>query len=53
MWQSLERKAGFIAQMFRARVTERHLDDVVLSYGEVKAIAAGNPQLLEQASLAA
>lgn len=51
MWQTLERKARFIAQMFRRTITEREIDDIadiVLTYGEVKALAAGNPMLLEQ-----
>jgi len=49
-WQTLERKAGFIAQVLRAdpegpRSVE-HQDDEVLSYGEIKAISTGDPDFL-------
>lgn len=56
MWQTLERKARFIAQAFQADGPVREIEDLgdmVLSYGEVKALATGNPHLLEQATLAA
>lgn len=54
MWQGLERKARFIAQMLDAGSTVREIEDVSdseLSYGEVKALAAGNPMLMEHAEL--
>ena len=60
MWQTLERKARFIAQlqhgMLAADTGERTVDDLgeaVLSYAEVKALATGNPLLLEEAHAAA
>ena len=56
MWQTLERKARFIAQMYVSDGVIREFEDVgdaVLTYGEVKALAAGNPDLLRQAELMA
>ena len=56
MWQTCERKAGFIDQVMRGQVTGRDLDDVgenVLSYAEVKALATGNPLVIEQAGVQA
>lgn len=52
MWQALERKARFIAQILTGRLTARVIEDigdVALTYAEVKALATGNPLLLEQA----
>ena len=47
MWGTVERKAAFIAQVTRGDTElARQLDDVgeqSLSYGEVKALATGNP----------
>jgi hypothetical protein len=54
MWQTCERKAGFIDQVMRGDVIGRDLDDVgdaVLSYAEVKALATGNPLVIEQAGV--
>lgn len=51
-----ERKAGFIDQVMRGNVAGRDLDDVgdaVLSYAEVKALATGNPLVIEQAGVQA
>ena len=60
MWQTLERKARFIAQLHRgmldADTGDRTVDDLgeaVLSFAEVKALATGNPMLLEEARAAA
>ena len=56
MWQTCERKAGFIDQVMRGDVVGRDLDDVgdaVLSYAEVKALATGNPLVIEQAGVQA
>lgn len=53
MWQTLERKAGFIGQMFR-HATDRSVEDIgdiVLDYAQVKALAAGSPLLAELATL--
>lgn len=54
MWQGLERKARFIAQMLDSGSTVREVEDVSeseLTYGEVKALAAGNPMLMKHAEL--
>ncbi len=51
-WQTVERKAKFIAQMQRGSLDVREMEDVgdaALSFAEVKALAAGNPYLLEKA----
>jgi N12 class adenine-specific DNA methylase len=56
MWQMLERKAAFIAQILTGELTAREVEDVdpvALSYAEVKALATGQPLLLEAASVAA
>ena len=52
-WQTVERKAKFIAQVMRGRLDVRELDDIgdnALSFAEVKAIAAGDPMILEKAA---
>ena len=55
MWGTVERKATFIAQVTRGdRELARHIDDVgetSLSYGEVKALATGNPLIMEKAGV--
>jgi N12 class adenine-specific DNA methylase/SAM-dependent methyltransferase len=56
MWQILARKAVFIAQLMRGRFDSRSVDDIgdqALSFAEVRALATGNPLLLEQAAAAA
>ncbi|HYU84387.1 MAG TPA: SNF2-related protein, partial [Kribbellaceae bacterium] len=56
MWQTVARKSQFIAQMMRGRLDVREIEDVgdaALSYNEVKALATGNPLLLDQAALQA
>src|SRR6185312_8817214 len=56
MWQTLQRKAAFIEQLYRAEPSARTIDDLgdaVLTYAEVKALATGNALLLEQAEAAA
>jgi N12 class adenine-specific DNA methylase len=56
LWQTVERKAGFIHQVMRGDVTGRHIDDIgeqALSYAEVKALATGNPLILEKAGIEA
>jgi N12 class adenine-specific DNA methylase len=52
LWQVLERKARFIGQVLGGRPAGRDVDDIgdaTLSYAEVKALATGNPLLLELA----
>jgi hypothetical protein len=49
MWQALETKARFIAQVMTGSSTVRRAEDIggqELSYAEVKAIASGNPAVL-------
>ncbi|PLS75695.1 MAG: helicase [Actinobacteria bacterium] len=55
-WQTLERKATFIHQIMRGDVGAREIDDIgdqALSYAEVKALATGNPLIMERAGVAA
>lgn len=54
--QTVERKAAFINQVMRGEVTDRSIDDVgdqALSYAEVKALATGNPLIMEKAGVEA
>src|SRR5204862_2582629 len=49
MWQALETKARFIAQVVTGQSAARRAEDIgghELSYAEVKAIASGNPAVL-------
>lgn len=51
MWQILENKARFINQVMRGDVSVRSAEDLegsALTYAEVKAIASGNPAVLEK-----
>ena len=52
MWQTLERKARFIGQVMRGKLDAREIGDIgdtVLSFSEVKALATGNPLLMDKA----
>lgn len=53
MWQTLERKGRFIDQIMRGTLDgARDIEDIseaTLSFAEFKAIASGNPLLLQQA----
>jgi hypothetical protein len=54
MWQTLETKARFIAQVMRGDRAIRSVEDVALatlSYAEVKALASGNPLVIEKAGV--
>jgi len=54
MWQTLETKAKFIAQVMSGDMTVRRLEDMdsaALTYAEVKAIASGNPLVIEKAQV--
>ncbi|MEX0705788.1 MAG: hypothetical protein WD041_04150, partial [Nitriliruptoraceae bacterium] len=57
MWQTIERKARFIAQVMRGRLDSRDIEEIdsnaVLSAAEAKAISSGNPLLLEQSTIQA
>lgn len=54
-WQTLERKASFINQVMGRKYTGRELagdiSDEEMSYAQVKAIASGNPLVMEEARL--
>ncbi|MCA1680409.1 MAG: hypothetical protein LC777_16385, partial [Actinobacteria bacterium] len=53
-WQTVERKAGFIAQVMRGRLDVREIDDIgdsALSFAEVKALASGDPLILDKAAV--
>lgn len=55
-WQALERKSKSFDVLYDSANVVREVEDisdVSLGYGEVKALAAGNPKLLEQAKLQA
>lgn len=54
MWQTLERKAAFIAQVTRGELPDRDVDDIgdqALSFAEVKALSTGDPLVLEKAAV--
>jgi N12 class adenine-specific DNA methylase len=54
MWQTLETKAKFIAQVMSGDMTMRRLEDMdsaALTYAEIKAIASGNPLVIEKAQV--
>jgi N12 class adenine-specific DNA methylase len=54
MWQTVERKAVFINQVATGRTADREVEDIgdqALSYAEVKALATGNPLILEKAGV--
>ena len=51
MFQTIEAKARFIAQIMTDKITVRSAEDiegVVLSYAEVKALASGNPVVMQK-----
>ena len=52
-WQTVGRKATFIAQVMRGRLDAREIEDIgdtALSAAEAKALASGNPLVLEKAT---
>lgn len=54
MWQCLETKAKFIGQVMSGESHARRIEDLdnpPLSYSEIKAIASGNPLVLERAKI--
>ena len=54
MWQTLETKAKFIHQVMAGDMHIRHIEDIdsrALTYAEVKAIASGNPLVMEKATV--
>jgi hypothetical protein len=51
MWQTLETKARFIHQVTRGETSVRAAEDLesgALTYAEIKAIASGNPAVVEK-----
>jgi N12 class adenine-specific DNA methylase len=51
MWQTLETKARFIHQVMAGQTTVRAAEDLdagALTYAEIKAIASGNPAVMEK-----
>ena len=51
MWQTLETKQSFIQQVMCGNVTVREAEDLesgALSFAEIKAIASGNPLVMEK-----
>lgn len=54
MWQTLETKAKFISQVMTGETAARRIEDLdapALTYAEVKAIASGNPMIVEKAKV--
>ena len=52
-WQTVARKATFINQIMRGRLDSREIEDIgdtALSAAEAKALASGNPLILEKAN---
>jgi hypothetical protein len=53
-WQAIESKARFISQIMAGEVTARTAEDVdqlVMTAAQIKAIASGNPQILEKVAV--
>ena len=53
-WQTVERKARFINQVMRGRLDVRDIEDIgenTLSFAEVKALASGDPLILDKAKI--
>src|ERR1700688_3476501 len=51
MWQTLETKARFIQQVMSGQTSVRSAEDLesgALTYAEIKAIASGNPAVMEK-----
>lgn len=54
MWQTVQRKAKFIAQVMQGDLTVREMDDVdemVLTAAEIMALASDNPLVMEKVTL--
>lgn len=53
-WQTVERKAKFIDQLMRGSLDRREIEDIgdsTLSFNEVKALASGDPLILDRAEV--
>ena len=54
LYHLVEQKQRFISQIFTSKTPIRSMEDideVVLSYAEIKALAAGNPKIIEKTEL--
>ena len=54
MYQLVEQKQKFISQIMTSKAPSRTMEDIdekALSYGEIKALATGNPKILEKVNL--
>ena len=54
MYQLVEQKQKFISQIMTSKTPARTMEDIdekALSYGEIKALATGNPLILEKTNL--
>ena len=54
LYQMVENKQRFISQVFTSKSPARvmqEIDNAVLSYNEIKALATGNPMIIEHANL--
>ena len=54
MYQLVEQKQKFISQIMTSKTPARTMEDIddkVLTYGEIKALATGNPKILEKTTL--
>jgi hypothetical protein len=55
-WQLLENKAAFISQIMSGSMTDREVDDIgdtVLTFSKIKALASGNPKIMQRITLEA
>ena len=54
MYQLVEQKQKFISQIMTSKTPARTMEDIddkALTYGEIKALATGNPKILEKTTL--
>ena len=54
MYQLVEQKQKFISQIMTSRTPSRTMEDIddkALTYGEIKALATGNPKIMEKVTL--
>ena len=54
MYQLVEQKQKFISQIMTSKTPSRTMEDIddkALTYGEIKALATGNPKILEKTTL--
>lgn len=54
LYQTIEKKQTFISQVFTSKTPQRvmeEIDEAVLNYAEIKAIASGDPKIMERCNL--